>query len=286
MNVTTIIVTHNSAQVIGDCLRSLPADAPVMVVDNASTDDTLHCVSELRPDTTIIPLEKNIGFGRANNLALERMGTDYALLLNPDARLESDALVHLRAALDAHPEAAGAGGSLSRRERAGGAGVSPTGASQCLPPNLPPTGEGITRVPFLSGAALLLRVESVQEIGGFDPRIFLYFEDDDLCRRLRGVGHTLLSVSGARVVHLNRRSSPDTPRIIFRRGFHYGWSRIYMSRKYGGVLRGVCTALAAMPYFLLRAAAFGATLQFRRALLDAAKLGGVLASLGGRSASA
>ncbi|MCC7259714.1 MAG: glycosyltransferase family 2 protein [Alphaproteobacteria bacterium] len=282
MNVTAIIVTHNSARVIGDCLRSLPMDAPITVVDNASTDDTLDCIHALRPDAAVHALHYNIGFGRANNLALEHVKTEYALLLNPDARLEGEALAQLCAALDAHPEAAASGPDLStgshtpdeRRCR------EDPGTHDGIPDN--PSGfRDMWSVPFLSGAAVLLRVEAVRGIGGFDPRIFLYFEDDDLCRRLRRAGHTLLSVSGARVVHLNRSSSPDTPRIIFRRGFHYGWSRIYMSRKYGGAWRGACTALAAMPYFLLRALAFGVTLQFRRALLDAAKLGGVLSNLGG-----
>ena len=76
--VTVILVTYNSAHVVGDALRSLPAGLPVILVDNASIDHTCEVAAAVLPHTRIIRNQTNLGFARANNIALEHTDTPYA----------------------------------------------------------------------------------------------------------------------------------------------------------------------------------------------------------------
>src|ERR1700760_2367020 len=107
-DVTAILVTYNSADVIGaalDCLKREARIGQVIVVDNASIDDTCAVAARHCPDAVLIRSEKNLGFGAGNNLALERVKTAFALLVNPDALLREGALAALLEAACRYPDA-------------------------------------------------------------------------------------------------------------------------------------------------------------------------------------
>jgi GT2 family glycosyltransferase len=93
--------------------------------------------------------------------------------------------------------------------------------------------EGDACLPFLSGACLLIRRELFIALGGFDPAIFLFYEDDDLCRRMRDAGHALVHVHGAEARHGRGRSTAPSPRRRFKARWHLAWSEHYIARKYG-----------------------------------------------------
>lgn len=108
MSITAILVTHNSAGVIADALKSLRGSRieRCMVVDNASTDGTIAVAKAAWPEAEIIQNPVNCGFGRANNIALKRVQTEFVLLINPDARLGAASLQVLLAAAARYPDAA------------------------------------------------------------------------------------------------------------------------------------------------------------------------------------
>ncbi len=211
--VTISIVTYNSRKVISDCLARLPRGATVRVFDNASSDDTLAIIRRDHPEVIVTESAQNIGFGRGHNENLARTTTPYSLVLNPDCFLEFGSLERLVEALEADRSAAIAG------------------------PELDDTAESNLTVSseyrdMLSGACLLLRCSAFEKIGYFDPNLFLFYEDTDLCAKAKLAGLKLLYVPQARARHLIGESSPRSTRIRFRRDFHMGWSETYYKCKY------------------------------------------------------
>jgi N-acetylglucosaminyl-diphospho-decaprenol L-rhamnosyltransferase len=237
-SVTAILVAYNSEGVIADALKSLAGQAEIasiIVVDNCSTDNTCELLRRDFPQVTLIENPRNDGFGRANNIALNKVRTPYALLLNPDAVVAPGALPALLAAAERYPDAAilapalyDEEGRLHRshkrsvftREASGDEYVSP---------------EGDICADFLSGAVWLLNMRLMKEIGYFDPHIFLYYEDDDLCIRARRAGYGLVLVPDASATHLMGASSGrPKPEAEFFKQRQLIWSRLHLEKKYRG----------------------------------------------------
>lgn len=220
-DVTAIIVSYNSQQVLPACLASVRgAEIAAVVADNASSDRSVALAQEAGAE--IIANEKNQGFGRAINQAIDVVTTEFCLIVNPDIAFEADAPERLLAALKASPRAAMIAPKL----------IEPDGRTFALSssPINPPSAAG---APLLSGAALLVRREKLREVGGFDPNIFLFWEDNDLCRRLVDAGNTLLLADDVTMKHTRGASSTITPGSIYFRRWHQAWSRFYVFRKFG-----------------------------------------------------
>lgn len=198
-----IIVTYNSAEVIGDCLRSVPNDLKVLVIDNASTDEGPSMVqawADDHPNVELIRNDLNQGFGRANNIGLRRCTTDFALLLNPDARLTDgviDRLLEISQSTDHHflsPE-------LTFNEK----------------PSLPVEQQQVTATKFVLGAFLMGRMDVWRETGFFDENIFMYGEDNELCQRILAHGFGILRVEGLYAHHIGGTNvDPSIPYLKFR----------------------------------------------------------------------
>jgi GT2 family glycosyltransferase len=242
--VTVVVVTDNSADVIDACLDAvlpqLPADgSTVVVVDNASTDDTAARVAGSFPQVALVPSHRNLGFGRACNLAAAARDSDYVLLLSPDAVVQPGCLAALLELARRRPGAGIYGGrSLDDRGRVdpGSCGGRPTlwsgfcfasGLSSVFPDNRWCNPEGIggwardreRTVDIVSGSLLLVRRPLWSELGGFDERFFLYAEDADLALRARALGHQPVITPEAAVVHHEERSWSDIDKqILVHRG--------------------------------------------------------------------
>lgn len=228
--ITPVLVTYNSESILPWSLPALAACDNVVIVDNCSVDGTLTAAKTLLPQAQVVPSGSNLGFGRANNLGLAHVKTPYALLLNPDARLAPDALQSLYEAALRYPEAAvlapvlfdapGVVGDFFRP---------PYWQTACQPAPLP---EGDLCTDFVTGAAMLLNLERMKNVGFFDPWFFLYCEDDDLCLRVRKAGHPIIVVSTAHMEHKTRHSSRPSTRTTWRRTYAMTLSKFYIARKY------------------------------------------------------
>lgn len=208
--VTVSIVTHNSARPILPCLAQLPAGLALRVFDNASTDGTPELLAAQVPDVQLRCASRNQGFGRGHNANLAGCATDYALILNPDCLIGASALQALVQYLDTHPQCALAGPALNARDRQPGA----------------------PEPVFLSGACLLLRMAHLGSEPPFDPALFLFFEDVDLCRRLRTAGYQITLLREVQALHAVAQSCAPDWRLRLRRDFHLGWSEAYFKQKY------------------------------------------------------
>ena len=215
--------------------QTRPVDA--IVVDNGSSDGSPELLRERFPEVGLVELGRNLGFGPALDRAIEERPGDPAILLNNDVECEPRFVEAMLAAADGVETVAG----VLVQEAAPGlidsAGVvadrtlmgfdylhgEPLEAALTAPPPLGP-----------SGGAALYRLEAFRAAGGFDERIFLYYEDLDLALRLRAAGARCRLAGEARALHAYSASSGAASGFKYS---HSGWSRGYMLRRYGVMSR-------------------------------------------------
>ena len=229
-DVTVITVTFNSAAVIATLLATVPDHVRVILVDNASNDDTV-AIARRWPNVTVLALTSNSGFGAACNAGAALCDANYVFFVNPDAWLGPGCIETLAAAAANTPEPAAFNPrfldqdlNLSLRGpsrflgRARGARVA--------------TPDGDARLDVLHGAALFMRRENFIGLGGFDTQIFLYFEDDDLSLRLLNHGFSLCHVHDALVHHSGGGSTPASPSLTRFKNYHWQISALYVAEKH------------------------------------------------------
>jgi N-acetylglucosaminyl-diphospho-decaprenol L-rhamnosyltransferase len=232
-DVTVVVVTYNSEHVIERCITSVPTECEVVIVDNASSDDTLNRATGKHPRLRVIENRVNRGFGRANNQGLAATGSAMVLFLNPDAFLTPGAVETLLGAAHSFSDAALFGPAIQNTH---GVTIETFGANRLFRrrPTVQPIPEGCCCVEFLLGAALLGHTEEMRALGGFDEAIFLFYEDDDLCLRVRKAGRSIVYVPGAVVTHLYGMSSAAAPSLLAFKAWHMAWSRLYLVAKHRG----------------------------------------------------
>lgn len=281
-DITAIVVAYDSAEVLPACLAALAGEGvAALVVDNASTDGSA-AIAE-RCGAKVLRNARNEGYGRANNRGAGAADTPFILIVNPDLEIGEGAVAALLAAADAYPDAAAfaprlvePSGRVFLQPRSL---LSPAHLNRAREIVLP---EGDACLPFLSGACLLLRREVFTALGGFDPEIFLFYEDDDLCRRLRDAGHALIHVDGAEARHGRGRSSRPSPQRRFTARWHLAWSHYHVARKWALPLPGSIGLVENAA----KAIGYGMILNREKMMAHAGSVAGALAARAGRSALA
>jgi GT2 family glycosyltransferase len=228
--VSILIVTYNSCAVLSECLDSIAAETrlpyEIIIVDNNSQDDTVALVRTYYPQVVLIENKQNVGFATAvNQVSRASVGT-YLLLLNPDTRVQMNAIDRLVAFMEQHTkvgivapytvdeqgkpapnsQAYHTVGSLFWRTQLGGP--------------LKPLAQRILAgkkaeeksVEAVYGCALLIRSELYHALGGLDERFFLYEEDIDLCHRVLACDLAVVRVANVTIVHYGGQGStlPDS----------------------------------------------------------------------------
>jgi len=247
-NPWAVVVSWNVADLLPDCFNSLAAAEPplagIVVVDNASSDDTCHLLRRDFPAVRLIANDSNAGFGTATNQGVRAAlasGADSLLLLNPDASLEPAALATLLDSLNSSPAsgivapaivnadgtpqpyAFGGDPTLAYLLRRGSARLlrrgylHDWGSTDELTPD------------WVTGACLLARAEIFKAGIWFDENFFLYFEDNDWCLRTRQAGWQIRRVPAARACHVGGASLTRNPaaRRAYRRSLLYFYARHY-----------------------------------------------------------
>jgi len=206
--ISIIIVTYHSADVIGACLDSIESaggvSREVFVVDNASGDGTAETICAKYPSVRLIPNSTNRGFSAANNQAIPLCRGRYFFFLNPDAVLDGPCLETAVRYMDEKPHIGLAGTKV----------VYPDGSMQetislRYPGEKHTTGElaGLTgSIACVLGASMIARAELVRDIGGFDEDYFLYGEDQELCLQIRRRGFEIGYIEDAVVRHIGGHS--------------------------------------------------------------------------------
>lgn len=251
-----IIVSWNVADLLCACLDSIDANADdlrleVIVVDSASTDDTVARVRERFPQVMLLPQTENVGFSRGNNLGLAAASGQYLLLLNPDTEIIGDALHTMVGYLEANPQVGIVGpythntdGSYQSTRRCFPTLATAFFESTWLQPlapkslldrfyvrNVPP--DQTIAVDWVQGSALLARREVYEQIGDLDTGYVMYSEELDWCRRAKDAGWGVMYLADAHITHHGGKSSEQ---VVARRHIHFQESKLRYFHKYHGIL--------------------------------------------------
>jgi GT2 family glycosyltransferase len=234
--VSALIVSHNDKEPLLQCLRAFyaTADVPVeaVVVDTASTDGSAAAVTAEFPKATVLLEQKNLGYGRAANIGLERCQGRFALLLNPDLTLDPQAVGRLADFLLTRPDAGAVGPRVLMPD-----GRRDPDARRSFPvpstlfyrtvgldrlfPKSPRFGRhnmghldesDVHEMDAGTADCLMLRRAAIDRVGFFDPRYFMFGEDVDLCYRLKLGGWKVFYLPTASAVHHKRIASSKAQR--------------------------------------------------------------------------
>jgi GT2 family glycosyltransferase len=250
-----VIVSHGDARWLRPCLASLDrnsggCDYRVVVVENGTTLDEHHPEVREAPNVTLV-LSRNRGFAAGNNLGVEHTTAPTLFFLNPDTELVNGTLADLVRAFERLPRA----GALAVRQITADGATHPTlrrfpGVGRALANALwaerwpvigPRAGERELRkdrydreapCDWTTGAALVVRRDTLRSTGGFDARFFLFSEETDLCRRLVDGGHEIVHLPTVTVVHHAGKAGVN-PTLEAQMAY----SRLQYARKHFGPLR-------------------------------------------------
>lgn len=267
------IVNTSSRELLLACLETLPRDADVVVLDNASEDGSPDAVRARFSNVRVLAQDFRAGFGANHNTVIRATDGRYVYVLNEDTTSTDWAFERIVAYLDANPRVAALGPRIvypDGRQQAsawrfptplvsavGLLTVGKLGVTQSL-------GEQARAVDWVTGAALVLRREALEEVGLFDEEFFLYSEEVDLQLRLHQAGWKVHYFPDASVVHHESQFSAEIP----ERRINEMWrSRHRYWRKHHGSVGARVAALATGAQYAVRAAAAPLAQRSRRRML-------------------
>lgn len=228
MDVSIIFVNYRTSKILIEAISSVIAHTKdlsyeIIIVDNNSQDDSekelKDCFGE---QIQYIQLPENVGFGRANNEGLQIAQGRNILFLNPDILLINNAVYILCSYLDTHNETGAVGGNLYTTDK------KPNFSYNKIRPSiLDEIDQAFSRilsrilfghnarfnytqhvieVDFISGADLMIPKHILDNIGAFDPQFFMYYEDSELCWRIKKLGKKVINIPTAQIIHLEGKS--------------------------------------------------------------------------------
>lgn len=266
--ISTIIVNYNAGALLRNCVDSLlncPLEIKVIVVDNASADDSLEALKDL-PNIKIIKNSSNLGFAAACNIGMRDTISPFVLFLNPDCFFEPGTLCKLLDAMELDERVGMVGGLLINAD-----GTEQQGARRAVPtpwrsfvrafglarfaticPRLfydfnlhkEPLPDHPIEVEAISGACMLVRREVVQKVGEWDEGYFLHCEDLDWCMRFRQAGWKILFVPAAEIIHIAGVCGRNRPVFVEwnkHKGMVYFYRKFFRHR-YPSILMNIVSA--------------------------------------------
>ena len=253
IDLSIVVLNWNVRDLLDRCLASLRSDRyilEIVVVDNASRDDSVAVVRAKYPHVLVIANQANRGFTGGNNQGIEASHGRYVMVLNPDTEALGDALDRLVVYLDEHPGVGAIGPQLlnpdrsiqsSRRrfptlttaffESTWLQGLAPKRIlTRYYMDDVPAT--ATHEVDWLNGACTVFRREALDRVGLYDARnFFMYSEELDLCRRVKEANWKVVYLPEAQVVHYVGKSSEQA---VAARHIHFQTSKVHYFRKWHG----------------------------------------------------
>ena len=225
-NITFIIVSFKSEKIIDDCLKSLPKNSKIMVIEN-SNNYNLKKSLELKYDNIEVLISENNGMGASNNLGILKSETKFAYVLNPDVKFKKDTFENLIAAAIKITDFAI---------------LTPINSDIKFPnfkilkqnKNI---NDSIISVDSIDGFSMLINKEKFINQKFFDENIFLYLENDDLCKRVKKNGQKIFVIKNSIIDHKGSSSSSikNDPEFEYLRNWHWMWSKYYYNKKHYGI---------------------------------------------------
>ena len=222
-NVTFIIVTYNSEQVINNCLDSLPKEASKIIIENSNNIETKNYL-EKKYDNIKVFLSENEGMGSSNNKGIDKSNTQFVFIINPDTVFKNNAIKNIFEEAKLIDDFAI---------------ISPVNTDPNHP-NYKSSNkifkQNIIEADSVDGFAMLINKKKFEKNNFFDENFFLFLENDDLCKRTKKLGNNIYVIKNAFIDHKGFSSSTklDKDELEYLRNWHWMWSKFYFNKKHYG----------------------------------------------------
>ena len=229
-DITAIITSFHSREKIFDCLDSLGENIKTIVVENSNDQSLKKEILSKYNNVNCILSKENLGYGAGNNLGLSKVDTNYALIINPDVILKKDSIDKFFLRIK-NLENFGIIAPVSKSEKYNNFSID--------------NDKSIKEVESVKGFAMFLNMKNLKKIDFFDENFFLYFEEIDLCKRLRNQNIKIYIDPTIEVSHFGGAShnTEINKPMELSRNWHWMWSTFYYHKKHNGYIRAFIVIL-------------------------------------------
>ena len=282
-NLTAVIVTFKSENVIHDCIRSISESIKIILVDNSMDKEFKENIENKYKNVECILSSGNLGMGSGNNLGLKNVKTDYAFVLNPDVILEQGSIDEI---------------ILSSQKIENFSIVSPISSSSEYPNYRLSKGSIYDNInPFkvksVDGYAMLLNLKRLKKIqifndsNYFDENFFMYLENDDLCKRLIDLGESIYVIPKSKIRHLGAKAVDIKyeAEIELSRNWHWIWSKFYYNKKHYGLFSAILNGLPSFISALIKFFFYSLTMNRKKRKIYLNRILGFICALLGKKSS-
>jgi len=222
--ITIIINTFNSEEQIFGCLDSIKSDYKVIIIENSDNDAFKQDVEKKYKNVECFLTGKNLGYAKGNNLGLSKVRSKYALILNPDTTIESQAIDNFFVSAEKYQNFSIIGPAVQEDK------------DKIKYKNK--NNQDLIEVNSVKGFAMFLNMKQFENVGFFDENFFIYFEEIDLCKRIKNLNKNIYLDPKITIDHLG--GSSHNSKINFEmelsRNWHWMWSTFYYHKKYNGFI--------------------------------------------------
>ena len=225
-DITFIIVTYQSENIVKNCLDSLPKVSKKIIVENSNN---INLEKDLRAkyDNIEVILSKNVGMGAGNNIGLKACKTKYAYVLNPDTKFNKDTMNNLIDTLN----------QVTDFTLASPINDNPNISNYKKVDLKQNISESILSVESIDGFSMLFNLEKFQDKNFFDENFFLYLEIDDLCLRVKQKNEFIYIVKNSLINHEGGIGTDKN--LEYLRNWHWMWSKFYFNKKHYGFFNAI-----------------------------------------------
>ena len=273
-NLTIIIVSFKSNHVIEDCINSIDKEIKVLIVDNSNDKNFKAYIENKFDNVKCILSSKNLGMGAGNNLAIKSTITDFAFIINPDVVLNNDTIDEIIKATN------------SIRDF----GIIAPISNNLEYPNfiLGKKYKFNNKFPFqvmsIDGYAMLLNLKKLKNLDNFsffDENIFLYLENDDLCKEIKKRNQSIYVVPTSKINHIGGGAvNPKFKKQIeLSRNWHWMWSKFYYNKKHSGYIYALLINLNNLFSASLKILFYLITFRFFKSKIYLMRLWGLVSSM-------
>jgi len=225
-DITVIITSFHSGEKIFNCIESINKDVKIIVIENSNDQELKKKIQSKYKNVDCILSEENLGYGAGNNLGLSKVLTNYALIVNPDVTLENDTINNF---------------FLTINSVKNFGIIAPISKDEIYTNFSIDNDKNLKEVESVKGFAMFLSMNNLKEIKFFDENFFLYFEEIDLCKRIRKNDIKIYIDPSIKVNHLGGTShnSEINKTMELSRNWHWMWSSFYYHKKHYGYINAL-----------------------------------------------
>ena len=273
MDLTIVIVSFKSGEILNRCIDSIANKYPIIVVENSLDYNKKKELEKKYSNLKCLIPKKNLGYGAGNNLGINEAKTKYVLILNPDTKLYENTIENLLDQAKKIHDFALLGPEIVEQNNE---------SNQNFGNNL--NEENAIPANYIKGFAILFNKGKFNNIGFFDENFFLYFEEIDLCKRMIDSKNKIYLIKNSKIKHMGGKSHEEQFNLEMElsRNWHWMWSTFYYYKKHNGFVYAFLNILRKFFSSFIKMIFFSLTFNKKKRNIYFQRLSGILNSMIGK----